>query len=245
MGYLDAAYGIYKTLAASIPTAVEGALGLLTPSRVDRRIDAWSSQLVRRARVDLRVHFEAPVDWSRAYVVMSNHASLYDIPILFRVVQGSMRMVAKKELFRVPIWGRAMREAGMICVDRSDRKQAVASLGGAAQAVRQGVHVWIAPEGTRSRTGKLGPFKKGGFHLARDAGAPILPIALVGTREILPPKTFPVHRGVAVDVYVGLPVPTQGREINELMAEVRAFFLAHLPDGSATIDKADVDRSGR
>src|ERR1019366_817617 len=111
--------------------------------------------------------------------------SFYDVPVLYYVLGGNLRMVAKKELFDVPIFGRAMREAGFIEVDRSNRERAVQSLALAKEQLVAGTSVWIAPEGTRSDTGELGPFKKGGFHLAFETGLPILPVALKGTRDVL------------------------------------------------------------
>jgi 1-acyl-sn-glycerol-3-phosphate acyltransferase len=228
MGVSDSAYAVWKTLGISVWAVVNAPRGRLTREGADEKLAGWAAALIRRAEVDLHVHAEQPVDWSRAYVVMSNHQSHYDIPILYGIMQGTLRMVAKTELFKVPIWGRAMRQAGMVEVDRSDRKQAVESLRHATHALRDGVNIWIAPEGTRSRTGELGTFKKGGFHLAREAGAPILPIAIRGSREIIAAKAAVVHRGKRVDVTIGAPIQVEGRDTPALMALVRSFLEQHL-----------------
>jgi 1-acyl-sn-glycerol-3-phosphate acyltransferase len=104
---------------------------------------------------------------------------------MFYVMGPNLRMITKAELFRVPIWGGAMRESGFIAIDRSNRQRAVESLEIAKRSLASGVHIWIAPEGTRSRSGELLPFKKGGFALSLEAGLPILPVAIKGTRDAL------------------------------------------------------------
>jgi 1-acyl-sn-glycerol-3-phosphate acyltransferase len=167
---------------------------------------------------------------------MSNHQSHLDIPVLYRVVRGRMRMVTKVELTRVPVWGRAMREAGMVVVDRGDSKQAIASLRAAIEQIRGGTSVWIAPEGTRTRTGALLPFKKGGFRLALDAGVPILPIAIAGTRDAMPADGFRCVRGKRVDVWVGAPIAVAGLTTEALSARVRAFLEEKLSSGTSRPD---------
>src|SRR6185369_16898443 len=104
-------------LKISAPTVVDSVLGRIDLGVCDARLDDWSGQVIARTRMDLRVHGPTP-DWRRAYVVMSNHQSHYDIPVLFRVIHGRMRMVTKKELFKIPIFGKAMRGAGFIEIDR-------------------------------------------------------------------------------------------------------------------------------
>ena len=140
------------------------------------------------------------------------------------VPSPSLRMVAKTELFRIPGFGRAMRAAEFVEVDRGDRARAVDSLKRAAATLGSGVSVWIAPEGHRSRDGVLGPLKKGGFHLARETGTAILPVALCGTRDVLPPETRRMNHDVPVRVVFGAPIETAGRPIPDLMAEVQSFL---------------------
>src|SRR5688572_7441235 len=152
--------------------------------RYDRRLEEWARRLVKAARIDLVVEGREHLATDEAFVMMSNHQSHFDIVVLFHVLKRRVRMVAKKELYRVPIFAGAMRVAGFIEIDRSDRHQAVAALSGAKDAIAAGTSIWIAPEGTRSETGRLGPFKKGGFHLALTAEARILPITIDGTRKV-------------------------------------------------------------
>ena len=178
---------IFHTLRICVPTVIQSALGTLTTPICDRRLDSWSAAIVRRARVDIAVQGLEHAPGDESFVVMSNHQSLFDIPVLFQALRPRrLRMVAKTELFRVPIWAGAMRAAGFVEVNRENRIAAMRSLERAREAIRAGTSIWIAPEGTRSETGELGVFKKGGFHLASGAGARILPVSVIGTGRILP-----------------------------------------------------------
>ncbi len=223
------AFAIYKTLAISAPTVVEAAIGRLSPETCDARLASWSHALIARAQVDLEVHGLDRVPTDRAYIVMSNHQSHFDIPILYCVWPGRLRMVAKIELFRVPVWGRAMRAAGFVPVDRSgNRAQSKAALDQAAQALAAGTSIWIAPEGTRSPDGRLGKFKKGGFRLALETGTPIVPMALDGSTEIVPKSTRVVRRGARVRVTIGAPLSPVGRDPESLLEDVRSFIAANV-----------------
>lgn len=224
-------YAIYKTAAISVPTVTDALLGRLTLERADRRLADWSRSIVRHADVDLTVEGLHHVPRDRACVYMSNHQSHLDIPILYSVFPGTLRMVAKAELFKVPVWGRAMRAAGFVRVTRSgDRAEAVAAMKECAEAIARGVNVWIAPEGTRSVDGKIAKFKKGGFILARDTGADIIPIGIDGSRDILPKNTRIFQRGARVKVTFGAPIRVGDRDLNEVSAEVRAFVVAHVTE---------------
>ena len=120
-------------------------------------------------------------------------------------------MVAKAELFKVPVWGRAMRAAGFVRVTRSgDRAEAMAAMRECGEALARGVNVWLAPEGTRSIDGSIAKFKKGGFMLARDTGADIVPVAIDGSRDILPKNTSIFQRGARVKVTFGAPIAVAG-----------------------------------
>ncbi|MCC6217686.1 MAG: 1-acyl-sn-glycerol-3-phosphate acyltransferase [Polyangiaceae bacterium] len=218
------AAAIAETGRISIPTLADSIRGRLTMEASDHRLESWSSRLLRLARVELDVEGLEHARAGRAWVIMSNHQSHYDIPVLFQALPVRMRMITKTELFRIPIFGRAMRAAGFVEVDRSNRSQALDALRHARTALEGGTSIWIAPEGTRSRTGELGAFKKGGFHLAVDAAADILPVTLLGTREILPAGTLAIRRGARVRVVVGAPLAAgaYGRpRLEELMADVR------------------------
>ena len=228
------AFALYKTAAISFPTLVDALLGRLTVERSDARLADWSRAIVRRADIDLTVEGLHHVRRDRACIYMSNHQSFFDIPLLYSIFPGTLRMVAKAELFRVPFWGRAMREAGFVRVTRSgDRAEAVAAMRECGEAIARGVNVWLAPEGTRSVDGRVARFKKGGFLLARETGADIVPVAIDGSAAILPKHTRVIQRGARVRVSFGAPIAVAGRERNALMAEVRDFIVAHVTEPSA------------
>jgi 1-acyl-sn-glycerol-3-phosphate acyltransferase len=219
------AHAVYHTLRICVPTVVQSGLGTLTTPTCDVRLDSWSEAIVRHARIALAVEGVEHASSDESFVVMSNHQSLYDIPVLFQALRPRrLRMVAKSELFRVPIWAGAMRAAGFVEVNRRNRIAAMRSLTRAREAIASGTSIWIAPEGTRGEGAALGSFKKGGFHLAIGAKARILPVGLVGTDRVLPARGRRVVNGQHVRVVVSPPIATEGREkkVDELMAEVRA-----------------------
>ncbi|HEU4405005.1 MAG TPA: lysophospholipid acyltransferase family protein [Polyangiaceae bacterium] len=201
--------------------------------RSDARIAWWARSVVEGTPIDLRVRGRERLEGGKTFLLMSNHQSHYDIPVLFHAVSSSIRMVTKTELFRLPIFGPALREAGFIEIDRSNRHQAIASLRRAREALRAGVHVWIAPEGTRSRTGELLPFKKGGFMLAVEAKLPILPVGIAGTRDVLPADAWLTSRGRRVGVAIGEPISPEGKRRDELMAETRRALEALVAEAEA------------
>jgi 1-acyl-sn-glycerol-3-phosphate acyltransferase len=211
----------FHTLRISVPTVLDATLGKLTPEASDARLHDWSSTLIRITKTAITVTGLEHIP-QKACIVMSNHQSLSDIPVLFVALPRALRlrMVAKEELFRVPIWGRAMRLAGFIPINRGNRERAIASLELAKQAMAAGTFIWIAPEGTRSRSGALGQLKKGGFIMARDTGCPILPIVVSGTRHVVPTQGLKAYQGSQVRVTVKPLIQTMGRSIEEVMAEV-------------------------
>ena len=232
---LASLFAVYKTFAISLPTVLDALTGRVSMERSDRRLYDWSHAIMRRADIQLDVSGLDHIPRDRACVYMSNHQSHFDIPIIYAAFPMTLRMVAKAELFRVPIFGRALRDAGFVKVDRSgDRQQAVEAMRSCQDALARGVNIWMAPEGTRSVDGRLGKFKKGGFLLAREAGADIVPIAIDGSRNILPKNTLVVQRGARVRITFGPAIPTAGRDTQSLMTEVRSFFEAHVTQPAPT-----------
>lgn len=223
MTLLHLAHATYHTLRICIPTVIQSAFGTLTTPTCDARLDSWSRAIVRFAEITIDVKGLEHASSEESFVVMSNHQSHYDIPVLFQALRPRrLRMVAKSELFRLPIWTGAMRAAGFVEVNRNNRISAMRSLDRARDAIVGGTSIWIAPEGTRSPDGQLGTFKKGGFHLAAGAGARILPVSIDGTRRILPAKGSRVHNGEHVRVVVHEPVATsEDADQKQLMAIVR------------------------
>jgi 1-acyl-sn-glycerol-3-phosphate acyltransferase len=142
---------------------------------------------------------------NQSYVVVSNHQSSYDIFVLFGWLGIDLKWVIKTELTKYPVFGYATEKGGNIIIDRSNPKEAYKSLEKARQKITGGTSIIMLPEGTRSRTGELGKFKKGAFVLARDLNLPILPVTITGTRKILPPKTLDLFPGRA-DMKIHAPV---------------------------------------
>jgi 1-acyl-sn-glycerol-3-phosphate acyltransferase len=213
----------YHTLRISVPTVLDALRGQLEPATCDERLHDWAQTLVSITRTDVHIEGQEHIP-PQACIVMSNHQSHSDIPLLYAAIPPSMRlrMVAKAELFRVPIWGRAMHLSGFIPIDRGDRASAIASLEIAKRDLANGTFIWIAPEGTRSRTGQLGKLKKGGFVLAKDTGCPILPVCIDGSGEILPAEGIHLRKDKKARVSFRPLIPTVGRDIEELMDDVRS-----------------------
>ena len=141
-------------------------------------------------------------------VVMCNHTSLYDVPVSFLALDAHIRMLAKKELYSIPILSSALRAGDFVAIDRRNIEQAKRDLKLAEQKLNSGIVIWVAPEGTRSRDGKLKKFKKGGFHLAIDTKATILPIVIKGIQDILPSNSYNLTIHGEVEVIIGEPVDT-------------------------------------
>ncbi|HKY33210.1 MAG TPA: lysophospholipid acyltransferase family protein [Candidatus Polarisedimenticolia bacterium] len=155
---------------------------------------------------------------------VTNHQSHYDVLALIRALPGQYRIIAKKELFSIPVFGWALALAGFVKIDRSDREKAFRSLDEAARRMARGQSIVVFAEGTRSPDGRLLPFKKGGFVLAIASGRPIVPISVSGSRAVLPKGGRSVRPGV-IEVTIGDAVPTEGLTLEDrdhLMARVRA-----------------------
>ena len=161
---------------------------------------------------------------ARAVVFCSNHESNVDPPVLFQALHKRLHILYKAELKKLPILGIVMQAGGFVAVERDRREASMASIEVAAQSIRQGNSFLIFPEGTRSRTEALLPFKKGGFIMAIKAQAPIVPVAVSGGREAMRKGSW-IVRPVMVDVRIGEPVETAGLTLDnrdELIDTVRA-----------------------
>ena len=161
-------------------------------------------------------------------VLMTNHQSALDIGAVILSFPNSWRFVAKRELQWIPFFGWVLALSDQIMIDRSNRAKSVASLRKAAERVRGGVNVIIFPEGTRSLTGALKAFKSGGFHLAIEAGVPILPATISGSLQLTPKNSLKVESGT-IKVRYGVPIPTEELAIEDrraLKERVRAAIQA-------------------
>jgi 1-acyl-sn-glycerol-3-phosphate acyltransferase len=187
----------------------------------------WAPALIWAARVKLEVEPFPQLDWEKPHIFVLNHESMLDIACAFAALPVNLRFVAKHSLAKVPFLGWYMRMTGMIFVNRSDRSQAVASLKRAGERIRAGANILAFPEGTRSKDGRILPFKKGPFVVAVEAGVPIIPVAISGSGRALPSGGFNLVGGV-VRMKVGQPISTadRGREGRDgLLIEVREAIL--------------------
>ena len=186
----------------------------------------WSGVLLRAVGASWVVSnpHRVTIKPGRPHIIMVNHLSYYDIPLSFVSLPGSIRMLTKKELFKIPIWGKGMEAAEFISIDRHNLEQSLKDLDEARKIMQSGIVLWVAPEGTRSRSGKLGDFKKGGFMLALQTGAVIIPVGIRGSDAILPPDTFDFVLGREIQVNIGEPVDTslyKTGQRDELMRNIR------------------------
>lgn len=182
----------------------------------------WSTAVLWAVGVRVRVYGLERVSDGKPYIFASNHVSWFDVPALAKVLPR-YKFVAKAELFKVPIFGKAMRAVGMIEIQRENRKAAFGAYDVAAERIRAGNSVVVFPEGTRGHAYPLRPFKKGPFVLAIAAGVPIVPVILHGTIEIMPRGSIWAHSGT-IDVHLLEPVSTTGVDYDHrevLMQAVR------------------------
>lgn len=199
------------------------AIRLTDRTPLHRRTGAWFRRLGRMlARVNpwrLILHGAANLDPARTYVIVSNHQSLADIPLLSHLPTDT-KWLAKAELFRIPLVGWMLRMAGDVAVQRDDRRQAAQALLHCAKILRAGCSVVFFPEGTRSPEGEVLPFNDGPFQLAIREGVPVLPIAVEGTGAALPKHALLFGGGYDIHLSLLSPVPVDGLTV-KLTAELR------------------------
>jgi len=225
---------LFITVVTSLGSFWGLFLRLLDPSG-DRVLDlarAWSGWVTSFAGVKIEVDNRAKLVADQPYVFVANHASSLDIWAMFLVIPRRMRMIAKKQLARIPLFGWGMWAGRFIFIDRQNGVAARRSIDLAGERIHNGESVLLFPEGTRTRDGSLGPFKKGSFHLAVKAGVPIVPVALRGTRELMPRGSILLRAGT-VKAIVGEPIVTEGLSDEEratLNERVRAIIEAMLAE---------------
>jgi len=228
--------GLLRAVAVVLTTLLLGSLGivlcLLLPGGAALMPIArlWSRLVMTTYRVKWRAVYHADFDRTLPHIFVSNHQSQFDIPALVLSMPVDFRIVAKRELLYIPIFGWALWLAGFIFIDRSDRDRAIRRLDRAVRIVRRGTSVVVFAEGTRSPDGRLLPFKKGGFVLALKAGVPIVPVSIRGGRAVLPKGSLRVRPGT-IEVVFGAAVPTSGYTLEtkeSLIAAVRDRITAGL-----------------
>ena len=203
-------YALLLTLFISIVTLFWTSVLRRDSASVQGLAAWWAKSICTAAGVSISVTGTEKLDPGKPYIFAANHQSQFDIFVLQGFLGVDFRWLAKKELFQVPIWGPAMRKAGYIPVDRSRGRQALKSLGEAAQKIAAGTSVIIFPEGTRTPNGMLQEFKAGAMVLAIKSGVDIVPVAIKGTYEILPKGKLLMNPG-NVSIRVGKPIATKDR----------------------------------
>jgi 1-acyl-sn-glycerol-3-phosphate acyltransferase len=231
--------------AISIYTAVLGTLSLAS-SLFDRSghlahwcARTWSRLILLTTGVRIERSGLERLTPGRTYVFVCNHQSIYDIPILFWSLPFQLRIIAKESLGRMPFIGWHLRRTGHMLVDRS-RPDRTKILGWAAHLTTRGLSLFVFPEGTRSRDGRVAPFKGGSFHLALEAGLTIVPISVVGSRHIMLKgrlATYPgtvrliVHDPIDTTQLVGVPRKQFAERVRQIIT----------PDAEADVDRTPPD----
>ncbi|HKV94956.1 MAG TPA: lysophospholipid acyltransferase family protein [Candidatus Angelobacter sp.] len=169
------------------------------------------------------------IDPAATYIFMSNHVSNLDPPLLVPKIPGRTSVLAKKEVWRIPILAKALDLAEIVPVERSNREAAINSIRRAGEVMRHHINMTIFPEGTRSPNGRLMPFKKGPFHLAAETGFPIVPVTILGTYEMMPKGSLIVKSGTATLVFHAPIDPKHFASREELMQTVREAINSALP----------------
>jgi 1-acyl-sn-glycerol-3-phosphate acyltransferase len=196
------------------------------------RVAMWITNAgVRAAGIKIEIRGFENIPSGRSCIFMCNHVSNLDPPVLLPLLPGRSSVLLKKELMNIPILGRAMRMADFVPVERGSRRDsAKSSVDAAVKALQSGLNIVVFPEGTRSRDGRLSTFKKGPFFLAKETGAPIVPIAISGTQTMMHKGSNAIVPGLArIQLLPAIEASLYGTR-EELMAAVRDAIAKALPD---------------
>ena len=200
---------------------------------------AWGRMLMALFLVDVRVLGSERLDSGQAYVLASNHFSLIDTPLMFGFMPREFRILARAGLWKIPFIGWHLGRAGHLPVNRQNPRLAAGNISYAARKVREGRSILVFPEGGRRRSGSMRPFKTGASHIAIQAGVPIVPMAIAGTGEILPPGSWHLRPGI-VELRIGEPLRTDGpdalgaRSLTQRLREEIGRLADRPPEGGGT-----------
>jgi 1-acyl-sn-glycerol-3-phosphate acyltransferase len=177
----------------------------------------WSKLILKTIFSPVRVIGLEKIDTSRTHVYAVNHASALDIPVLYASLPFQFRIVHKKELLSYPVIGWHLKRSGQVCVDQQNPARSVGQIKSVVRTLKNGMPLVIFPEGGRTSDGRIQPFLAGAFFMAIKAGVDIVPIALVGTYELLPMDTFHI-KSRPLEMRVGNPISTSGLTLRNLEA---------------------------
>ncbi len=181
--------------------------------------------------VRVKVYGREYLQPDQAYLFLSNHQANLDGPILVYATRRNCRAVIKKEMLRIPILSWVLKTVQFVPIDRRNPVQAHESIDRAARLLKEGYSFFAFPEGTRSRNGRLGGFKKGVFVMAIRAGVPVMPVSIINSRTLLPPGRYGIHPG-HVSVIFHAPIPTRELQLEDrdrLLEQTRAAIASGLP----------------
>ena len=213
---------LWLVISGCLQVSLRTLFGKATRESTNRSLYTSSIKILNAAKSTFKVrhgdNFKYLDNLPRVY--LSNHLSLFDAPLFYATMPGTIRVVTKKELTKVPILGRAIMGAEQIIIDRKIPASSQNFYQDAREKLASGISLWIFSEGTRSRTGDLLPLKMGGFRLACAAGAQIIPVGIVGTQRILSAKKALPNLNQAIEIRVGDPIDTRGYTTPELLTEL-------------------------
>jgi 1-acyl-sn-glycerol-3-phosphate acyltransferase len=178
----------------------------------------WGAIGLWLSGVKLNIIGEENYDRNSPYVIVSNHASMYDILAVLAGVKSNLRIMAKIELSKVPIWGWAVKRGDFIFIRRGGNREALQSLLEAKQKLDEGKSAYIFADGTRSPDGSIQPFKRGAFTIAAKSKKPILPITILGSYEIMPRNTLKINGGT-ITLVIDKPISPDGKTDEQLLQE--------------------------
>jgi 1-acyl-sn-glycerol-3-phosphate acyltransferase len=187
---------------------------------------AWSRIGLWLAGVKLEVIGGENYDRTKTYVIVSNHASMFDILAVLIGIELNLRIVAKEELSKIPIWGFAVRRGDFLFIRRGTNRDAVKTLIEARQKLSQGKSIYMFADGTRSENGQIQPFKRGAFAIAKKSDAEVLPVTILNSYKIMPKGTAKVYAG-KITLIIDKPILPTDKNADDLMAESHRVVLAN------------------
>lgn len=194
---------------------------------VNQLTQVGAQKILRTAKAKYKASYLSPLfDLNKSYIFMSNHQSLMDLPLIYATLKGNIRPVTKIELYKTPFFGQALKKSECVPVNRHDPSKRQEFIQQAKEKIASGISLWFFPESTRSSTGELLPFKRGGFILAKEMDTPIVPVGIVNTRAILPARDFCLAYGQEVALRVGEPIDVREYDNQDgLIGKVRGEIM--------------------
>ncbi|GJM36221.1 MAG: hypothetical protein DHS20C18_52220 [Saprospiraceae bacterium] len=247
INFIRTGLALGSLIPAVISGVTKGAFNMSWQEGVNSLMASVGDLVVAAAGIEMVVKGEEHLWSKRPAVFIFNHQSSADLFIVSKLIRKDATGIAKKELKMMPIIGQLMTAAGVIFIDRKDREKAIEGMKPAVEALKNGTSIIIFPEGTRSKDYKLGVFKKGAFHLAMEAGAPIVPVVIRNARDAMPLGTN-VLRSVAIEVVAMPPISTKRwkkENLNQHIAKIRGMYLKELGQEEVVKPKANGQKAGK